>query len=169
MKLKVSALRKLLIEALGKDKLLRERPWSAEYTFTLSGGEAADSEGTGPDGFAIVLTGESGKIMRVVVDSYWNPTSGDESGNSLRIEYEEEKTSTYVPTRFDDGKQQRLMISNTPVPGIISVAHSAESPSIPIVYLFASNPFDAEEDVSFSVEALGNGKADVKLTGHTNV
>lgn len=169
MKLKVSALRKLLTEAIDQDKLLRERPWSVEYTFTLSGGSAADSEGTGPDGFAIVLTGESGKTMRVIVDSYWNPTSGDESGNSLRIEYEGEKMSTYVPTRFDDGEQHLLTISNTPVPGIISVSHSATFSSIPIVYLVTTNPFDVEEDVEFAIETMGNGVADVKMTGHTNV
>lgn len=169
MKLKVSALRKLLAEAIDQDKMLRERPWSVEYTFILSGGTAADSEGVGPDGFAIVMTGESGKVMRVVVDSYWNPTSGDESGNSLRIEYEGEKMSTYVPTRFDDGEQQLLTISNTPVPGIISVSHSATFSSIPIVYLVMTNPFDVEEDVEFAIETIGNGTADVKMTGHTNV
>jgi len=169
MKLRIAALRKLLSESIDQDRLIRERPWSVEYTFTLSGGTSSDSEGMGPDGFAIVMTGESGRVMRVVVDSYWNPTSGDESGNSLRVEYEGEKTSSYVPTRFDDGEQQLLTISNTPVPGVISVAHSATFSDIPIVYLFASNPFEVDEDVDFAVEVIGNGTADVKMTGHTNV
>ena len=169
MKFKVAALRRLMSEAIDQDRVIRERPWSVEYTFTLTGGQAADSEGKGPDGFAIVMTGESGKQMRVIVDSYWNPSSGDESGNSLKIEYVGERASSYVPTRFDDGKQQLLTISNTPMPGIISVAHAADFSSIPVVYLITSNPFESDEDVEFTIENLGNGVADVKLTGHTNL
>jgi hypothetical protein len=169
MKFKISALRKLFSEAINDDRLVSERPWSVEYAFSLSGGSASDSEGKGPDGFAIVMTGESGKIVKVIVDSYWNPTSGDESGNSLKIEYENEKMSTYVPTRFDDGKQQLLIISNTPVPGVITVSHSATLDDVPITYLIASNPFEIDEDVDFFIEQMGNGKADVKLTSHSNL
>jgi len=169
MKFKVSALRKLLIESIDQVRFIRERPWSIEYAFALTGGSAIDSEGLSPDGFAIVMKGESGKEMKVVVDTYWNPTSGDESGNSIRVEYEDEKMSTYVPTRLDDGEQQLLTISNTPIPGIITVFHSSNFSSIPIVYLVATNPFEMDEEVEFLIEKMGNGKAEVKLTGYTNL
>jgi len=169
MKITSQALKKLINEAIDDNRIIKERPWSVEYSFQLSGGSASDSEGKGPDGFAIVMSGESGRVVKVIVDSYWNPTSGDESGNSLRIEHHEEKSSTYVPMKFDNGEQQLLIISNTPVPGIITVSHSHNFSSIPIVYLITSNPFGVDEDVEFSVEILGNGSANVKLTGHTNL
>jgi ATP-dependent Lon protease len=66
-------------------------------------------------------------------------------------------------------KQQLLIISNTPVPGVITVSHSATLDDVPITYLIASNPFEIDEDVDFFIEQMGNGKADVKLTSHSNL
>ena len=169
MKILKKVLKKLVKEAVEGDRLIPERPWSVEYSFTLSGGTASDSEGQGPDGFAIVMTSDNGKTVRIVVDAYWNPTSGDESGNSIKMEYDGQQVSTYVPVRFDDGNQQKLIISNTPVPGIMSVSHASSPSSLPIIYLVMKNPFDEDEDVTFDVETLGNGQVDVKMTGHTNL
>jgi len=169
MKITSRALRDLVRESLDKNRILKERPWSVEYTFKMSGGTAEDSEGQGPDGFFVTLKGESGKEVRVVVDAYWNPQSGDQSGNSLRIESDDtEEMSSYVPHRFDDGKEQRLIISNSPVSGIIAVSlAAAESP--PVTYLVFPNPFDEDEDVDFNPDNLGNGTVDVKLKSYVNM
>jgi hypothetical protein len=172
MKIRKSALRNLIKEAVEGDRIVKERPWSVEHSFRLSGGTAEDSEGKGPDGFAVVLRGESGNEMRVVVDTYWNPQSGDSSGNSLRVEVNGEVVEggeTYVPTRFDDGKQQFLIVSNSPTAGVVCVSHKSTEGSVPVVYLAIANPFEEEEDVEFEVENIGNGEADVKLTNHVNL
>jgi len=170
MKITRRVLKKLVAEAIEGSKILRERPWAVEYTFQLSGGQASDSEGVSPDGFAIMMTGDSGKVVRVIVDSYWNPTSGDESGNSLKIEVDGEVVdSAHVPVRFDTGESQRIVISNAPVEGMMTVAHAGDDDSPPIMYLAALNPFAESEDVSFGVETIGNGSAKVEMTGHTNL
>lgn len=171
MKITKHALRSLIREAVGDDKIIAERPWTLEYEFTLSGGNASDSEGKGPDGFAVVM--KSGDLeARVVVDSYWNPQSGDASGNSLRLEVDGqpvEGATSYVPTRFDDGKKQLLVISNAPVPGMIVVSHASSTDVVPVAYLVTRNPFDEGDDVEFEVEALGNGRSDVKFKRHVNL
>lgn len=170
MKITRGALRCLIREVMGGSKIIKERPWSVEYTFKLSGGEASDSEGTSPDGFAIVMKSDSGKLARIVVDTYWNPQTGDKSGNSLKVEVEGYITSeTYVPVRFDNGKEQRLIISNSPVSGLICIAHAEDSTKVPIIYLTVTNPFDETDDVDFDVENLGNGKIDVELSNYTNL
>ncbi len=170
MKITRRALKKLVIEAIEGSKIFRERPWAVEYTFQLSGGKASDSEGISPDGFAITMSSDSGKVVKVIVDSYWNPTSGDESGNSLKIEVDGEVVdSTYVPVRFDTGESQRIVISNAPVDGMMTVSHASDAESPPIMYLAATNPFAESEDVSFSTETIGNGSATVEMTGHTNL
>lgn len=170
MKITQNALKSLLREAIGGSKILKERPWSVEYTFKLSDGTAEDSEGIAADGFAVMMTSDSGKLVRIIVDAYWNPQVGDKSGNALKIEVDGEVTAeTYVPLRFDDGKEQRLIISNTPVSGLISVSHAAGSSKLPIVYLVTSNPFEESEDVDFDVEKLGNGKLDIELSNYTNI
>jgi len=172
MKITSFALKKLIRESIKNDRIIPERPWSVEHGFKLSGGIASDSEGEGPDGFAIVLRGESGREMKVVVDTYWNPQSGDQSGNSLRVELDGEVMDggeTYVPTRFDDGKEQTLTISNSPVSGMITVSHSPDGKSPPIVYLVVSNPFDIDDDIDFDVEKLGNGDVQVQLKQHINL
>ncbi len=168
MKIRKTALSRLIKEAIDNDRIIRERPWSVEYSFRLSGGVASDSEGEGPDGFSIVMSGDSGSELRVTVDAYWNPQVGDQSGNSLKITGEEE-SSTYVPHRFDDGKEQFLTISNAPVPGLIAVSHAISSDSTPIVHLVVPNPFGPDEDVNFDVETTGNGNAEVKIKRHTNL
>lgn len=169
MKFTKSALNKLIREAVEGDKIISERPWSVEFTFKLSGGSASDSEGEGPDGFAIVADDSAGTVARFIVDSYWNPQTGDSSGNSLKFEMNGAMgDSTYVPVKFDDGKKQRIIISNSPVEGLISVAH-AHGTNVPVVYLVVKNPFSEGEDLEFSIENLGNGAADVKMTGHTNL
>ena len=168
MKITRSALHKLIKEAVEDDRIIKERPWSIEFSFKLSGGTASDSEGQGPDGFEIVMSGDSGETMKIVIDAYWNPQSGDQSGNSLKIEGPN-PSSTYVPHRFDDGKEQFITISNAPVPGLITVAHAPSSDSVPVVHLVVPNPFEIDEDVSFDVQTIGNGKAEVNLNRHTNL
>jgi len=171
MKIKYEALQRLFKEAIDGNKIIKERPWSVEYSFSLSGGTAEDSEGNAPDGFAIVMTGESGKTARVMIDTYWNPQQGDKSGNSIKIEVDgilDEENSTYVPVKFDDGKKQIIVISNSPVPGLVSVAHGPNLDDVPVVHAVFLNPFEQDEDVDFSVKNLGNGKAEVKLLRHTN-
>lgn len=170
MKIVVSELKRILKESIDGNKILSKRPWSVEYAFTLSGGNAEDSEGKGPDGFAVTMAGDSGKTVKVIVDSYWNPQAGDSSGNSLKVEADGNVVSdTYVPTRFDDGEEQTLIISNSPVPGLLTVSHSADSSSPPIVYLAIPNPFDEGDDVSFDAEKIGNGNAKINLKGHSNL
>lgn len=171
MKFTRKALKALISEAIGKDRIVRERPWSVEHSFRLSGGIATDSEGDeSPDGFVIVLSSENGDEAKVIVDTYWNPQNGDESGNALRVELPNgERQETYVPTRFDDGETQYITISNSPVPGIITVSHSPGEDVPPITYLAFENPFEVDEDIDFEVETLGNGEADVKLTRHFNI
>jgi hypothetical protein len=170
MKITAFALKNLIREALGGSKILKERPWAVEYSFKLSGGSAEDSEGESPDGFAVVMSSDSGLMARFIVDCYWNPQMGDSSGNSLKFELDgRSEQSTYVPTRFDDGKEQRIIISNSPVSGLISVSHAAGSNKVPIVYLTVKNPFDETDDISFSIENIGNGKIDVEMTNYTNL
>lgn len=168
MKIRLSQLRRLIREAVGGAKILRERPWSIEWTFKLLGGSAEDSEGVGPDGFAVML--QSGERMaRVIVDSYWNPQTGDQSGNSLKWEVDGQVyKSTYIPVRFDNGKEQRLIISNSPIDGLLAISHAGGSSSPPVVYLVVENPFNEEEDISFEVEKLGNGDVDVEMTSSVN-
>ena len=171
MKFTKRALRALIREAIGKDRILKERPWTVEYEFKLSGGIASDSEGEGPDGFAIVMTSSSGRIVKVCVDSYWNPQAGDVNGNSIRIEMEGRDdfvASTYVPTRFDDGKRHSLTISNSPTANVLCVSHSHLN-EVPIVYLAVENPFEEGEDLEFEVETVGNGEAEVTLKRHVNL
>lgn len=162
--------RKFIKEAIESDRIIKERPWSVEYTFTLSGGSADDSEGTAPDGFEIDLTSESGESVSVIVDSYWNPQNGDQSGNELRIESEGRVIDrTYVPVRFDDGNEQIIVISNSPVKDVITISHGL-SGTVPIVYLSVKSPFTTDDDdIEFTVKKLGNGNADVELTDHANV
>lgn len=170
MKITRRALQKLIQESIKGSEILRERPWSVEYNFKLTDGTATDSEGVGPDGFAIVMTGDSGTTVRIVIDSHWNPNAGDESGNSLKLEVDGELVdSTYVPARFDDGKMQKLIISNAPVSGMMTVSHSPDLESLTVVHLVVENPFAQGEDVSFDVETLGNGTADVELVNHVNL
>ena len=172
MKITSSALRKLIREAIDGNRIIQERPWSVEYTFSLSGGTSSDSEGEGPDGFAIVMTTESGAVGRVVVDTYWNPQIGDQSGNSLKFEFGGEEVDggvTYVPVRFDDGKKHKLVLSNAPVPGMLAISHMAPGTEVPVVYLVVPTPFGEDDDVEFSTESLGNGEVDVELTGHVNL
>ena len=172
MKITTAALKRLIKESIENDRIIRERPWSVEHSFKLSGGSASDSEGEGPDGFALVMTGESGREMKVIVDTYWNPQSGDQNGNSLRVEIDGEIVEggeTYVPTRLDDGKEQFLTVSNSPVANVITISHSHDGKFPPVVHLVVPNPFDVDEDVNFSVEKMGNGDADVKLTRHVNL
>jgi hypothetical protein len=168
MKIINRALRKLIQEAVEDDRIIRERSWSVEFAFKLSGGTASDSEGKGPDGFEVVMSGESGKTIKVVVDSYWNPQAGDQSGNSIKITGDVEEESCYVPQRFDDGKEQVLVISNEPVRGMVTVSHGIAD-ELPVVYAVFQNPFGDDEDVDFSTETIGNGSADVKLKRHTNL
>lgn len=170
MKISVAALRTLIRESIDKDRIIRERPWSVEYTFSMSGGAASDSEGEAPDGFAIVMKGDSDKEVRIVIDSYWNPQTGNTSGNELRVEGLEQVVSTYVPIRFDSGEEQVIVISNSPVSGMITVAHGLnDKSSLPVVHLVFPSPFAGDEDVNFSSENLGAGDVDVKLTRHTNI
>lgn len=170
MKITQGALKNLLREAIGGNKIIKERPWSVEYTFKLSDGTAEDSEGVAPDGFAVSMTSEAGKLARIIVDTYWNPQAGDASGNALKFEVDGVvDAQTYVPVRFDDGKEQRLIVSNTPISGLISISHAAGSSKLPIVYLVVPNPFEESEDVDFDVEKLGNGKLDIELSNYTNL
>ena len=170
MKITKEALKKIIKESLGGNKIIKERPWSVEYTFKLKGDGAEDSEGKSADGFAITMTSESGNVTRVVVDSYWNPQTGDESGNSIKIEINGQNVEhAHVPTRFDDGKEQKLVISNSPVPGLITVAHSSRQNSPPVVYLITQNPFEEEEDVEFNTENIGNGDVEIEMTGFINL
>lgn len=172
MKITTSALRRLLREAIDDSKVLPERPWSVEYTFSMEGGNAEDSEGKGSDGFAIVISTEDGPEVRVTVDSYWNPRAGDTSGNSIKVTIDEEQIESgpaYVPTRFDDGRKQRLIISNSPVGNVVVVSHSSDEKSPPIAYAVFPNPFDDESDLDFETESLGAGEINVEMTGHVNV
>lgn len=170
MKIKIGRLRRIIREALGGSKIIRERPWSVEYTFKMSGGDASDSEGKSPDGFAIAMSSESGTIVRVIVDAYWNPQSGDSSGNSIQVEIDGYKVDeSYVPVAFNNGKEQRLVISNSPKKGMIVVSHAGSSKDLPIPYLAVDNPFLETEDVKFDIENLGGGDVEVELSGHTNV
>jgi hypothetical protein len=172
VKITKNCLRKLLREAIDDAKILPERPWSVEYTFSMSGGTASDSEGEAPDGFVVTMKGDSGLELQIVVDAYWNPSAGDQSGNSLKVMLDGEDledASSYVPTRFDDGKKQRLIISNSPVGRSIVVSHAPDEKSPPIAYLVFGNPFDDQEDVEFDADPIGNGEIDVELTNSVNV
>ena len=147
-------------------KLIKERPWAVECKFTLSGGSAYESEGLSADGFSIALSGESGKTMRILVDSYWNPHKGDESGNSIKVEIDGiqlKNTSSYVPVKFDSGLKQKIVISNSPVTGLIYIAYAKSEVDIPIVFLNVKNPFQIDEGVEFSTSNLGNGEYSTEL------
>jgi hypothetical protein len=170
MQITGKALQSLLREAIKKNKILPERPWSVEYTFSMTGNLADDSEGSSVDGFAAVMTSASGKILKIIVDSYWNPQAGDQSGNSIKAEINGEKAeSAYVPFKFDDGSKQKLLISNSPVFGVITVSHAITADSLPIVYLVVPNPFDVNDDIQFDIENIGNGKIDVDMSRYVNV
>lgn len=171
MKFTRKALKSFLKEAIGQDRIIRERPWSVEHSFKLSGGVATDSEGDkSPDGFAIIMSSGTGPEVKVIIDTYWNPQNGDESGNALKVELPSgEVQELYVPTCFDDGKTQYITISNSPVPGVITVSHAPNDKTPPIAYSAFENPFEMDDDISFEIETLGNGKADVKLTRHFNI
>ena len=172
MKITARALKNLIREASVAGGALKERPWSLEYSFKLSGGIASDAEGKGPDGFAINLKGESGNVLRVMVDSYWNPQAGDKSGNSLKVVLNGEPVEggeTYVPVRFDDGKQQFIQISNSPTARVICISHTGDEDSPPVVYLAVPNPFEDEEELDVETEELGNGDAEVKLHRQVNL
>ena len=169
MKLTTRALKKIIREAIENNDILAERPWSVEYEFKLTGGVATDSEGTSPDGFLVSLEGSSGDVMEIIVDSYWNPQTGDKSGNSIKASWNgEEVDSSYVPVKFNDGKAHRLVISNMPVQKMIFVSHSPAGKP-PVIYLAANNPFADDEDIEFNVETIGNGTATVKLVDHINL
>jgi len=177
MKIRLAALRSLVQESVGKDRIIKERPWSVEHTFSMKGGIASDSEGEAPDGFFIALVGESGTSVRVVVDSYWNPAvgGGDQSGNELRVEGETiqngPSTRSYVPIKFDSGEEQVIVVSNSPTLGMVLVSHGlANSKSLPVTYLAFPNPFQVDEDIDFVPQKLGNGKdLTISLTRHTNL
>ena len=172
MKITLAALRTLLREALEGDTILSERPWSVEVEFKLEGGDAVDSEGRGPDGFEVLM--RCGAVeASVVVDSYWNPQSGDASGNALRFQVGGETVGggeTYVPVRFDDGRRQRLVVSNSPVAGMLTVAHTPDD-SLPVVYLVVPTPFQEMDgdEIDFEVQALGEGEVDARIVDHVNL
>lgn len=169
MKYTRSALSSLIREAIESDKILPERPWSVEVTFSLSGGVASDAEGESPDGFALLMSSDSSEV-RVVVDTYWNPQGEDKSGNSLRIEVDGEVVvDSYVPVKMDDGKKQRLIVSNSPVANVLVVSHAMDEKQLPIAYLVTKSPFVTAEDIDFSIETLGNGEVDATITGHVNL
>ena len=44
MKITTGALKRLIRESIDGDRIIRERPWSVEYSFKLSGGSASDSD-----------------------------------------------------------------------------------------------------------------------------
>lgn len=172
MKISVKALYALLQESIQNNRIISERPWAVEYAFTLSGKSAEDSEGSSADGFSIDMTSSSGTTMAVTIDSYWNPQAGDQSGNSIKVTIngdEDGATSTYVPHKFDDGKKQKILISNSPVAGVLTVSHSIDESSPPIVYLAISNPFEENDDIEFSTKSIGNGRTSVEMTGHINL
>ena len=174
MQISKKALKALIKEAIKSARILSERPWSVEYTFSMKGGpnSAEDSEGSSADGFVIKMSTKSGTIASVIVDSYWNPQSGDQSGNSIKFQVDGEEVehgNAYIPYKFDNGKRQRLLISNTPVSGLLTISHAVDEDSLPIVYLALSNPFEVNEDIEFDVENLGSGEVDVELTDHINV
>lgn len=169
MKYTRNALRSLIREAIESDKILPERPWSVEVTFSLSGGTASDSEGEGPDGFALLMSSDSVEA-RIVVDTYWNPQGGDKSGNSLRIEVDGSTVAdSYIPVKMDDGKKQRLIVSSSPVANVIVVSHAVDEKQLPIAYLVTKSPFVTAEDIDFSIDPLGNGEVDAEITGHVNL
>jgi len=177
MKFTRAALRRLISEAIKDNKILAERPWSVEYTFTLTGDSAEDSEGSSADGFVVTLTSESGSTMKVIVDSYWNPQAGDQSGNSIKVEIDSDggvvtpakNSVAHVPHKFDDGKKQKILLSNSPVQGIITISHAISTTSLPIVYLAVTNPFTDDDDLTFDVEPMGNGDLDIEMTDSVNI
>ena len=72
MKISVKALYALLRESIQNNRIISERPWAVEYTFTLSGKSAEDSEGSSADGFSIDMTSSSGTTSgnhRLVLES----------------------------------------------------------------------------------------------------
>ena len=155
MKFRASALQALIRESLDTTRIVKDRPWAVEHEFVLTG-----KPGTKPDGFAIVLVGESGKTMRVLVDSNWDPQDGDQSDNTLKIEIDGQRpaaSSTYVPVKFDSNTKQKIIVSNSPVSGLLTVAHAATVDSVPIVLLAVKNPFDSNEDIEFFTKNLGQG------------
>ena len=170
MKITRRALKNLVREALESSKILRERPWTVEYTFSLSGGNASDSEGTSPDGFSIDLKTESEDSMSIVFDCYWNPQQGDKSGNSIKVILNDEVVaSTYVPHRFDDGKKQKAIISNVVDGGVICVSHCKSERETPVTYLVVQNPFPNEQDISFEARSLGTGDVQVDMSDSVNL
>lgn len=167
----IKTLRFLIREELKKNLILSERPWAAEFHFKMKGGTAEDSEGIGPDGLKFIFNcGE--QELKVVLDSYWNPQSGDSSGNELKIYVNDVlKARSYVPVRFDDGKFQTLIVSNSPVENKISFSHGYVD-DVPIYYLCVSNPFEKSKPIKMKHSSLmskGQKSTYCELVNVTNV
>lgn len=170
MKFSVNCIRQLVKEA-ATGRLIVERPWSVEIEFRLSGGKATDSEGYGPDGFQVVLRDDDGNEAAVVVDTYWNPQAGDTSGNQLYATVDGKRitSNAYVPTKLDDGKPQRLVISNSPKLGAIVVSH-CEKGGTPIAYLAFRQIFAKDSSINVSCHGLGDSdKLTWKIVSSTNL
>lgn len=170
MKFSIGCIRKIVKESMREDRLVAERPWSIEVEFKLSGGKAADSEGVSPDGFQIMLRDEDGNEASVVVDTYWNPQAGDTSGNQMYAVVNGQRVgSTYVPTRFDDGKSQTIVVSNSPSLGAIVVSHARKGEA-PVAYLAFGAQLALNSSVEVTCEPLGDSeKLDCKVTNRTNL
>jgi hypothetical protein len=163
MKIKGSVLKSILREIAAGGPIVTERPWSIESEFVLGGGVASDSEGLGPDGVQLTLMGSMGSRMTVDIDTYWNPHKGDQSGNSIKIDTGAERMTSYVPFKMDDGRPQRLIVSNSPVQSLIAVSHAPSRHESPVLILVVRNPFNDTEQISPSWKNLGNGTAAAKI------
>ena len=118
MKLCVNSLRMLIREAIDAYKdspLVPERPWNVKLPFTLkSKGGAMDSEGESSDGIKLLLVGKSASVS-VIADTYWNPHSGDESGNSIVIVVDDkERVREHFPRKLDDDEKHVITVSCSP-------------------------------------------------------
>ena len=118
MKLDSKSLRALIKEVVDtyeESALVCERPWIVKLPFTLSSsGGAEDAEGESSDGIKLALSGETATV-EVVVDTYWNPHAGDESGNSLVVYVDgEELIREYFPRKLDDDSEHVLLVSCSP-------------------------------------------------------
>ena len=134
--------------------ILPERPWAAKYEFAMKGGDASDSEGTAPDGVIMFIKSNRQEVL-IIADSYWNPSSGDESGNELRVEINGEVVvKRYVPVRFDDGESHTIIVSNDPVSNEIAVLHASPADETPILSLSFENPFPVQQELNFGCRPL---------------